>query len=200
MYIHLKRGGFGVGLLIALVSTLVVSLGAASSVQAAACYESSIQKSAPFLGNHDEIFQLIDGSVWKVQYEYSYLYDYYPSVIMCPGSGKMIVDGKSLSVAQISGNRQVPSSEPRQSSSLVTVVFTKSGCDYFIADGPRGYYLIEWYGGYSPSKGDVIAGDVSRYGFKDVHYTNVDRSGRVYVEDYLLSESSVIKGLFEKCK
>ena len=40
------------------------------------------------------------------------------------------------------------------------VVKTFSGCDYFIADGPRGLYVLEWYGGYDPSEGDTISGDI----------------------------------------
>jgi hypothetical protein len=31
------------------------------------CYESSIQKPAPFLGNYGEIFELADGSFWEVE-------------------------------------------------------------------------------------------------------------------------------------
>ena len=41
------------------------------------------------------------------------------------------------------------------------VVLYQSGCrSYFIADGPNGYYLLEWYGGYDPSKVDIIVGDI----------------------------------------
>ena len=40
------------------------------------------------------------------------------------------------------------------------VVKTFSGCDYFIADGPRGLYVLEWWGGYDPSEGDTIIGPI----------------------------------------
>ena len=40
------------------------------------CYQSSIAKPSPFMGNNDEIFTLIDGTVWEVKYEYEYLYEY----------------------------------------------------------------------------------------------------------------------------
>src|SRR5204862_2748516 len=51
------------------------------------------------------------------------------------------------------------------------VVIKKSGCgDYFVADGPSGHYLLEWYGGHSPATGDVIIGQINSYGFKDVCY------------------------------
>ena len=48
------------------------------------CYESTIKAPTPFMGNNDEIFVLENGSVWQVKYEYEYLYEYYPSVTICP--------------------------------------------------------------------------------------------------------------------
>lgn len=71
-----------------------------SSVQA--CYESAISSPTPFMGNNDEIFKLSDGSIWQVKYEYSYLYAYTPTVIICPGQGKLAVNGKTLNVQSLS--------------------------------------------------------------------------------------------------
>lgn len=80
------------------------------------------------------------------------------------------------------------------------VVFYKPGChSYFIADGPNGYYLLEWYGGYDPSKGDVIVGEIASYGFKNVYYPKQDQEGRIYVDDYSLSKERVQKKYREKC-
>lgn len=80
------------------------------------------------------------------------------------------------------------------------VVAYKSGCrSYFVADGPRGYYLLEWFGGYDPSEGDIIEGDLGSFGFKDVTYPKRDREGRIYVDDYLLSRSRVMEKYQEKC-
>ena len=79
------------------------------------------------------------------------------------------------------------------------VVAYPSGCDYFIADGNRGLYLLEWYGGYDPSEDDLIVGDIGSYGFKDVYYPKQDREGRVWVEDYLLSEDSAIEQYRDHC-
>jgi len=76
---------------------------ASSPVAAQACYESSIRSPTPFMGNHDEVFRLLDGTIWQVQSEYEYLYAYYPSVVVCPARGMMVVDGKQLSVRQITG-------------------------------------------------------------------------------------------------
>ena len=74
-----------------------------------------------------------------------------------------------------------------------------SGCDYFIADGPQGYYLLEWYGGHSPSRGDTIAGKLGSYGFKDIYYVNARSNGRVWVDDYLLSRDRAAEKYREKC-
>jgi len=79
------------------------------------------------------------------------------------------------------------------------IVLQKSACnDWFVADGPSGFYLLEWYGGYSPSKGDAIIGPINSYGFKDVCYPFGGR-GRVWVDDYLLSKSSALEQYLEKC-
>ena len=54
------------------------------------------------MGNDGEVFKLVDGSIWQVKYEYEYLYEYNPDVLVCPNQGKMIVDGKSLNIEAIS--------------------------------------------------------------------------------------------------
>lgn len=80
------------------------------------------------------------------------------------------------------------------------VVAYPGGCDYFIADGPRGLYLLEWYGGHDPSEGEMIVGDISRYGMKNVDYPQRGRTGRVWVEDYLLSEDDAVEQYQENCR
>ena len=78
------------------------------------------------------------------------------------------------------------------------VVVTISGCDYFIADGPRGLYVLEWYGGYVPAEGDRISGELSSYGMKDVIY-NRRSSGTVWVEDYLETSSGAADEISDHC-
>jgi len=67
-------------------------------INAQNCYESSISTPSPFMGNNGEIFKLSDGTIGEVKYEYEYMYEYSPNVIMCPNSGKMIVNGKTLNI------------------------------------------------------------------------------------------------------
>ena len=81
---------------------LIVFLSSSICAFAQDCYESSIVSPTPFMGNNGEIFKLSDGSVWEVKYEYEYLYEYYPSVIVCPSRGKLIINEKSLNVQLLS--------------------------------------------------------------------------------------------------
>ena len=83
------------------LATSGLALLLAAHAEAQACYESSILKPTPFMGNNGEIFKLADGSVWEVKYEYEYLYEYYPSVIICPSRGKLILGKKALSVQNV---------------------------------------------------------------------------------------------------
>lgn len=85
------------------LATLIVVLVAAGRASAQDCYQSSILSPSPFMGNNEEIFKLADGSLWEVKSEYEYLYEYYPSVIICPSRGKLIVGKKSLNVQLLSG-------------------------------------------------------------------------------------------------
>ncbi len=53
------------------------------------------------MGNNGEIFKLADGSVWEVKNEYEYLYEYYPSIVVCSKQGKLFVGKKFLNVELI---------------------------------------------------------------------------------------------------
>lgn len=81
-----------------LIMMLITGLFVSTRADAQDCYESSIISPSPFMGNNDEIFKLSDGSVWEVKYEYEYLYEYYPSIIICPNRGKLIIGEKSLNI------------------------------------------------------------------------------------------------------
>jgi hypothetical protein len=56
----------------------------------------------PFMGNNGEVFKLADGSMWEVKYDYEYMYEYYPRVIICPARGTLIVGRQTLNVQQVS--------------------------------------------------------------------------------------------------
>jgi hypothetical protein len=182
--------------LIILIFSFLSSLASAQN-----CYRTGIVSPSPFMGNNDEIFKTIDGRLWQVKYEYEYLYEYYPSVDICNES-KLIVKGKSLNIVPVGALRSKNKPTPTQTSYPVKVILKPSGCrDYFLADGNvGGIYLLEWYGGHDPSKGESIVGELSGYGFRDVFYPESGTSGRVYVDDYMLSRDSAIEKLRDKCK
>jgi len=79
------------------------------------------------------------------------------------------------------------------------IVSYPSGCDYFIANGHHGYYLLKWHKGYTPSLGDVILGDIDANGLKDVYYPLKNREGEIYVEDYSMSKSRSLEHYKEHC-
>lgn len=153
------------------------------------------------MGNNDEIFKTSDGRLWQVKYEYEYLYEYYPTVDIC-SEQKLIINGKALNISALSSSNSSGNSQKSKSYYPVKVIFKRSGCgDYFLADGDSGgIYLLEWYGGHDPSQGESIVGDISGYGFKDVFYPDSGSSGRVYVDDYMLSRSSAIEKISKKCR
>lgn len=86
---------------------IAAALVAPSFAIAQNCYESSIVTPTPFMGNNDEIFKLADGSVWQVKYEYEYMYEYNPSVTVCPSRGKLIIGKKSLNIQKMSSGRKI---------------------------------------------------------------------------------------------
>ena len=165
------------------------------------CYRTGIVSPSPFMGNHDEIFKTTDGRLWQVKFEYQYLYEYYPTVDICNES-KLILKGKAISIVSVGSSGSKSSSTPRSSSYPIKVILKPSGCrSYFLADGDAGgIYLLEWYGGHDPSKGDSIVGELRGYGFKDVFYPDSGGSGRVYVDDYMLSTDRAIEKLKDKCR
>ena len=167
---------------------------------AQSCYKTSILSPSPFMGNNDEIFKTSDGRLWQVKYEYQYMYEYYPNVDICNES-RLIVNGKSINIVPVGSSRSKNNSNVTPTNYPVKVILKPSGCrDYFLADGDSGgIYLLEWYGGNDPSKGDSIVGELKSYGFKDVFYPDSGGSGRVYVDDFMLSRDRAIEKLREKC-
>jgi len=176
------------------------------SADAQECFRTSVLTPTPLMGNQGEIFRTAEGDLYEVVGSYEYLYAYYPNVTICPSRGKMLVEGKTVGIvaAQTTGRQppvssKAPAPKGRGVAASITIVFRKRGCDYFLADGPRGLYILEWYGGHDPDRGDGILGDIDGYGFKDVLYTG-GADGRVYVEEYLLSKDRALEELAEKCR
>lgn len=176
-----------------------------SAAQAQTCFKTSVLAPSPFMGNHGESFRTADGAKFEVVGSYEYLNAHSPKVIICPSRGKMLVEGKTIGFNPVrpptltSQPKAEQESKASSTDAPVTVVFRARDCSYFVADGPRGHYILEWYGGYDPDRGDGIFGEFSEYGFKDVLYGG-GQEGRVNVDDFLLSKDTALEKLREKCR
>lgn len=79
------------------------------------------------------------------------------------------------------------------------VVYIKNGCSYYIVETNMGYALLQWFGGSSPSRGDVLAGEYESFGMKDIYNITQDSETKVWVDNYWLSKDRVVERYFEKC-
>ena len=95
------------------------------------------------MGNNEEVFKLSDGSLWEVKYEYEYLYEYYPNVIICPLLGKLIVNGKSLNVEQI-GAKDIHPRLRSQEAARAAVIESKIDGDF---EGWEGETIVKLMNG-----------------------------------------------------
>jgi len=91
-------------------TALFILLGSIAAQSSANCYRDSLLSPTPFMGNNDEIFKLAIGGLWQVKYEYEYLYEYYPDVVICPNAGTLIINGKKLNIQKISSTNPSKSS------------------------------------------------------------------------------------------
>lgn len=79
------------------------------------------------------------------------------------------------------------------------VTHKKSSCDWFLAESTSGYILMEWYGGNDPDEGDMLAGALHSYGFKDIYNVTSDAEMRVYIEDFMLAKDDALEQMLERC-
>jgi hypothetical protein len=97
---------------------LFAALFCAGAAQADECFQSAIVSPTPFMGNDGEIFKLADGSAWEVKYEYEYMYEYYPNVLVCPARGKVTLKKKTLNIAFVSPPSRTSTKHTAQPSAL----------------------------------------------------------------------------------
>ncbi len=92
------------------------------TVAAQSCYDTSVKSPSPYLNNGGEVIIMTDGTIWQdVSYNYSYAYEYYPSVTICPSAGFMIMNGKKIAIIPVNGGASAPQGRkaPEASSSEV---------------------------------------------------------------------------------
>ena len=95
-----KLGMLACGIFLCTVVTIV----SPDDASAQNCYKTIIAKPTPFNGNGGEIIVLGDGTIWKeVSYQYLYLYEDMPSVVVCPNIGKMILGNNNFDIVSLAG-------------------------------------------------------------------------------------------------
>jgi hypothetical protein len=67
------------------------------------------------------------------------------------------------------------------------VVYTDFSCDYYIVETQRGYTVIKSFGSFVPFNGDVLYGDLNRWGLSDIYNRSNQQIIRGQVKDYWLS-------------
>jgi len=79
------------------------------------------------------------------------------------------------------------------------VAMTRDSCDYFLVVTKSGIDLLEWYGGVTPDRDDVIYGSFVSYGFHSVYDKTQHATIRVYVEEYGLDSGEAYDRLNDSC-
>jgi hypothetical protein len=70
------------------------------------CRTDFMQEPTPFMGNGGELIRLGDGTIWRdLSYLYLYLYEYNPSVVICPAEGILQVGENQFTVSQVIPSR-----------------------------------------------------------------------------------------------
>jgi hypothetical protein len=80
-----------------------------------------------------------------------------------------------------------------------TVVYRRSGCDYFILESMKGYIVAEWMGGHDPDEGETLFGNFNSYGTK-TYFNGTNTESRLWIEDYWLSKEDAFEKVNEECK
>lgn len=79
-----------------------------------------------------------------------------------------------------------------------TVVYRKSGCDYFILENSQGYIVGEWMGGHDPDEGEVLYGSFNSFGTKTFSNSSNSESS-LWIEDYWLSKEDALEKINDEC-
>lgn len=77
--------------------------------------------------------------------------------------------------------------------------YTCSTYDRIVIETNRGYTNAEVYQGYDATlEGANIYGELHSYGFTDIYNMNGRAIGRLYIDDYMASESSAVEWCAEE--
>lgn len=162
---------------------LAALLLAAGTAKADTCTQTAIRQPAPLLGNQGEVFQLSDGTWWRIAAGRARLSAYHPMVWMCDAPERMIVESKTLAV------QRLPATPKGQSAEAAAVVESRIAGQFNGWDGHT-VFLLE--------NGQVWqqASYSYRYGFADRPRVLISPSAdRLTMEVEGISEAIYVKRL-----
>ena len=81
------------------------------------------------------------------------------------------------------------------SNAVKGVVVYDAKSDYHIVETPSYYVIVEWYGGPSFSRGDVLYGELHSYSFKMVKVNNNSTETKVYIENFWTTKEKCMEWL-----
>lgn len=114
----------------------LAALNVAAPIKARACSEVTVVAPAPFMGNDGEVVKFSDNSYWQVSGSYEYLYAYYPTATLCPSTGKLLIQNKTLRLTPVSNTaRETPGEEVVETSIVSQFGGLKRGNIYRMANG-----------------------------------------------------------------
>ena len=80
------------------------------------------------------------------------------------------------------------------------VVYSKSGCPYFLVNTILGYAALRLVGGKTPRVGNMLVGDFESYGEKKIFNPSNGSNIKVSVENFWLSKDRAMEIYYEKCQ
>ena len=77
--------------------------------------------------------------------------------------------------------------------------YTCNISDRIVIETRRGYTNAEVYRGYGAThEGEILYGEFHSYGFTDIYDENGTEVGRLYIDDYMVGESSAVEWCSEE--
>lgn len=113
-----------------------------------------------------------------------------------PSYSPSLGSGSIHSEERITGNYSNYSNYEETDNCVEGVVVYEGAGDYYIVETRKGYTVLERYSGRL-DEGDKVRGELNKYNFKYLINRNRSSEVKVYIEDYMLSDSRALEWLGE---
>lgn len=113
-----------------------------------------------------------------------------------PSYSPDLSSGSIHSEERITGNYSNYSNYEETDNCVEGVVVYEGAGDYYIVETKKGYTVLERYSGRL-DEGDKVRGELNKYNFKYLINRNKSSEVKVFIEDYMLSDSRALEWLGE---